>query len=200
MQGFGRKPIKSNYDKRFESIHKPSSLGTQFQCKKLRKSKLSSLSSSQNSIPHVSPVEVRKTLEDMIETENELHSNSSVFSDVDSSRTETVVRLLEEAIKDIQNRRNYKEVGAANITNDVIINGSLNQISQKFTLNERQDIAFKIARSHLLKSFRRSMLMLDPGKALRMHISGEAGTGKSRVVEALKYLAASWGRPDVYQP
>ncbi len=27
-----------------------------------------------------------------------------------------------------------------------------------------------------------------------MHISGEAGTGKSRVVEALKYLSASWGR------
>ncbi len=85
-----------------------------------------------------------------------------MFSDVDSSRTENVVRLLEDAIKDIQNRRNYKEVGDANIANDVIINGSLNQISQKFTLNERQDIAFKIAGSHLLDSFRRSMLMLDP--------------------------------------
>ncbi len=29
-----------------------------------------------------------------------------------------------------------------------------------------------------------------------MHISGESGTGKSRVVEALKYLSASWGRPE----
>ncbi len=40
------------------------------------------------------------------------------------------------------------------------------------------------------------MLKLDPGKPLRMHISGEAGTGKYRVVEALKYLAVSWRRPD----
>lgn len=29
-----------------------------------------------------------------------------------------------------------------------------------------------------------------------MHISGEAGAGKSRVVEARNYLGTSWGRSD----
>ncbi len=29
-----------------------------------------------------------------------------------------------------------------------------------------------------------------------MHLSGERGTGKSRVFEALLFLAAGWGQPD----
>ncbi len=85
---------------------------------KLRKSKLSRLSSSHNSISHVPPVEVRKTLEYMIEMENMLHYDSSVFANVDSAKTETVVR------------RNYKEFSDVFIGNDVTINGSLNPISQ----------------------------------------------------------------------
>lgn len=40
------------------------------------------------------------------------------------------------------------------------------------------------------------MLNLDSGQALRMHISREAGTGKSRVSVALTYVSASWGRWD----
>ncbi len=60
-------------------------------------------------------------------------------------------------------------------------------------MNERRDIALTIAGSHLLDSLRISMLKLGPGKALRMHISGQAGAGQSSVVEALKCLAASWG-------
>ncbi len=52
----------------------------------------------------------------------------------------------------------------------------------------RQDIAFKIAGRDRLESFRRSLLKLDRGKPLRMHISGEASTGKYKVVQTLKYL------------
>ncbi len=51
--------------------------------------------------------------------------------------------FLKDAIKDVQ-RRNSVEIADANIINDVIIIVSLNQVSQKFTLNERQDIAFKL--------------------------------------------------------
>ncbi len=29
-----------------------------------------------------------------------------------------------------------------------------------------------------------------------MHISGEAGTGKSRIIDALRYLSKSWGKPE----
>ncbi len=58
------------------------------------------------------------------------------------------------------------EIADANIGNDVIINGSINQVSQKFSLNERQDIAFKIGESYLIYSFRRSLLKLDPGRPL----------------------------------
>ncbi len=57
----------------------------------------------------------------------------------------------------------------------------------------KQDIAFLIPESYLMDSFERSLLQLNPGKPLRMHISEEVGTGKSRVVEALKYLSYSWG-------
>ncbi len=47
-----------------------------------------------------------------------------------------------------------------------------------------------------MDSFRRSLLKLDLDTPLRQYISGEAGSGKSSVVEALKYLAMSWGRPE----
>ncbi len=45
------------------------------------------------------------------------------------------MRLLEDAIRDEKMRKSV-EIADANIRNDVIINGSLNQASQKFTLNE----------------------------------------------------------------
>ncbi len=124
------------------------------------------------------------------------HLDTGAFSRVLAASTETVVRLLEDAVKDLQKKSNCTEMADTNIESDLIINGSLNQISQKFTLNERQDNAFKIAGSYLPGSLKRSLLQLGPGKQLRMLTSGEAGTGISRVVEALKYLALSWGRPD----
>ncbi len=113
------------------------------------------------------------------------------FSTRFSTSTETVVRLLRDAIKDVQNKTSGTERADASIESDVIINGSLNQNPQKFTLNERQDMQYKIARSYLLYSFQRSLLKLVPETLLRMHILGETGTGKSRVVEALKYLSLS---------
>ncbi len=58
-------------------------------------------------------------------------------------------------MKDMLKTQIMQKKQNANIKNDEIINGSLNQISQKFTLNERQDIAFKIAGSYLLDSFRK---------------------------------------------
>ena len=63
-------------------------------------------------------------------------------------------------------------------------------------MNETQHIAFFIAGSHLLDAFKRSTARVSPGKPLRMHIAGEGGTGKSRVIDALKYLSTAWGRPN----
>ncbi len=53
------------------------------------------------------------------------------FSDSDTAATENIVRLLEDTIKCVQ-RSNSVEIADANIRNDVIIHGSLNQVSQKF--------------------------------------------------------------------
>ncbi len=44
--------------------------------------------------------------------------------------------------KNAVNKTNCNEVGNENTENNLIDNGSLNQISQKFTLNKRQYIEF----------------------------------------------------------
>ncbi len=73
-------------------------------------------------------------------------------------------------------------------------NASLGQVSKKYTLNERQDIAFRD--SFLLDSFKRSIQNSDDRNPLRMHIHVEAGTRMSRIIEALIFLSNAWGRPE----
>ena len=73
---------------------------------------------------------------------------------------------------------------------------SLAQVSQHFTLNERQHIAFVTAGSHFLDSFLRTAAQEPPGKPLQMHIAGEGGTAKSRIIEALRYLRKAWRKPN----
>ncbi len=72
-----------------------------------------------------------------------LYVDAGASSTLMATSTETVVPLLEDAVKDLQRKSNCREIADANIESDVVINSSLNQISQKFTLNERQDTAFK---------------------------------------------------------
>ncbi len=87
----------------------------------------------------------------MIITEREFNSckDSSGFSDNKYTKTETIVRFLEDAINDVERGSNSTEIDDENNRNYVIINCSLNQISQKFTLNERQDITVKLQKAIL---------------------------------------------------
>ncbi len=47
------------------------------------------------------------------------------FSNLEWSKTENIIRLLEDAVKDMQKTTNYAEAADANIKNDEIINGLL---------------------------------------------------------------------------
>ncbi len=114
----------------------------------------------------------------IISTENSVNSEQSCeFSRLGPLKTETVVRVGQDTIKHIHENKDYVEAADSNIKGDEILNFALNQISQKF-----------------ISSASRSFLETDPVKPLRMHISGEAGTGKSGTVEALNYLAPSCGK------
>ena len=106
---------------------------------------------------------------------------------------ETIVRLLEDAIKGCFENKRF---GTESEDRSIIVNLTLGNVSNRFTLNERQNIAFVIAGSHLLDAFRRALRGDSPGKPLRMHIAGEGGTGKSRVVEALRFLCKYWVKPN----
>ena len=79
------------------------------------------------------------------------------------------------------------------------INPTINQVSALFTLNEKQHVAFSIAGSALLDSFLRAIQKDSQGVPLRMYIGGVGGTGKSRIVEALRYLSRTWGQPNAVQ-
>lgn len=50
-----------------------------------------------------------------------------------------------------------------------------------------------------MTSLLNSLQGIDSGKPVRLHIGGEGGTGKSRVVQAIRELAASWTRPGAIQ-
>ncbi len=95
--------------------------------------------------------QVRNKLMDMISTENNANfEQGCAFSYIVWSKTETGVRFLEDALNTIQKNTDNAEAAYGNTKDDEIIFGSLNQISQKFMLNERLGIAFKISGSYLL--------------------------------------------------
>lgn len=87
---------------------------------------------------------------------------------------------------------------------------NLQNVCDLFTLNEKQSIAFKIAGDAMLKYFyeqileencieKKNVSQSDSKNALRMYFGGEGGTGNSRVINTLKYLAKAWGWPDAVQ-
>ncbi len=145
----------------------------------------------------LSPKEVESSYSEILSS-SDTHvtdeNNLGMFPKI--ANTETVIRLLEDSINSKQDSEvsNCDEKSAEIIPE--IINPTLYQVSKRFTLNERQGVAFRIAGSYLLDALKRTLLQHPPGNPLRMHLSGEGGTGKSRVVDALRFLAKGWGSPD----
>ncbi len=84
-------------------------------------------------------------------------------------RVETLVRLLEDAVKMKLENESFKKEINSSPSSARVLNPTLDQVSRIFTINERQKVAFRIAGSYLLDSFKRAFLRYPPGKQLRMH-------------------------------
>jgi chromosomal replication initiation ATPase DnaA len=97
------------------------------------------------------------------------NSSNSILHDGNAFRviasTEQVVETHELSI------RQYTEISNP----DPNIN--INQLVEEFTLNKEQARAFRIVAEHSMK---------DKPSPLRMYLGGPGGTGKSRVINALK--------------
>ncbi|MEM1003564.1 MAG: hypothetical protein AAGH46_13035, partial [Bacteroidota bacterium] len=113
---------------------------------------------------------------------------------------------LEDALNDTDTdmcEKTLKEFGSSKLC------PTLKSVADKFTLNEKQRIAFFIVGNALLKSIRdqiveENLISIEenPEKnsiPLRMYLGGEGGTGNSRVIKVLIYLSQSWGRPNAVQ-
>ena len=78
---------------------------------------------------------------------------------------------------------------------------SIGEVSRHFGLNDKQHGAFCIAGAALLKSIKRGEVPIEPveetaeDEQLMMILCGEGGSGKSRVIHALKALGSSWKKP-----
>ena len=86
---------------------------------------------------------------------------------------------------------------------------TLAQLSRRFTLNREQHLMFIYAGLAVLSAFTTDWDQF-PTSTFQVQtyngqtqfigfLTGAAGTGKSRVIEALLELAAAWGRPDAVQ-
>ena len=121
-------------------------------------------------------------------------------ADVAATSATATVHLLDQAIASYsQPGRHEGDPGVGNDGNgDPVIgrNPSIADISTAFTLNQLQHAAFAVVARDLLRSFRCDQLDDAPGRPeLRMMLSGEGGTGKSRVIHAIRALADAWSRP-----
>lgn len=125
--------------------------------------------------------------------------------DVYIKKPEVIVKLLDQAINGENN-----VIFDSGLVSDHIghlgydqVRPSLKDVAEKFTLNEKQNCAFNIAGNALLSSFHEMMSKNKESKnkinPLRLYLGGEGGTGKSRVIESLQYLAKMWGRPNAVQ-
>ena len=66
------------------------------------------------------------------------------------------------------------------LTNETQVERAIAHVIAEFSLNEQQSQAFQIVARHSLDTTE------DPQKQLLMGLFGEAGTGKSRLVDAIK--------------
>lgn len=72
-------------------------------------------------------------------------------------------------------------------------------VAEKFTLNLLQRKAFILVAEEMLHRMADGYNFSGSRRAIRnfstMYLGGEGGTGKTRVIEALQYLAKAWCRP-----
>jgi hypothetical protein len=107
---------------------------------------------------------------------NPTTSNSSLDSITHSSNIrdgETFRNAVVTTEQETPHATIHQNITATNIDIDV----DINDIVQEFTLNREQARAFRIVAQHSLES---------KPKPLRMYLGGAGGTGKSRVINALK--------------
>lgn len=77
---------------------------------------------------------------------------------------------------------------------------AIGQMADRYTLNPLQRHAFRLAALALLQKiadgYCQGSIAKEPTAApFKMYLGGEGGTGKSRIIEALVYLAKMWDRP-----
>ena len=87
------------------------------------------------------------------------------------------------------NLESYVSAPRIEITSDTEVQGLINDVVTEFNLNEGQRRAFRCV---ALQSVGRGKV----GDQLRLAIIGEGGTGKSRVIDALRSWFLKLGRSD----
>ena len=132
---------------------------------------------------------------DKFSTERQVQRNTRIIHTEGGENKTTKVCFLKDAINDAFTERKILYMSQPTNKNNLSC-PSISFVSTKFTLNYRQNIAFRIIAKEFLSSIRKYELRLRPGKPLRVHIQGSAGTGKSRIVDALRFLALGWGYSD----
>lgn len=129
------------------------------------------------------------------DTDSMLHSGGQRTVE----RNTEVVELISEALS--ADYRSWEPIADASIPQgDIPPYAPLKHISQAYTLNEKQHVAFCKVGEALLQRWKvkESAEIASPRmlheQQLRMFLGGEGGTGKSRVIEAVEALCCSWGR------
>jgi hypothetical protein len=121
---------------------------------------------------------------------------------------DTRIQLIDDALS-LANRKYYK----SSIINSQIdsvssqhTRPSITEVSQHFTLTAKQHACFAVISLSLLKGwqnkelnlekFEREFIDFTKSNQNLIFLTGEGGTGKSRIIDAIEYFCNKWGRPD----
>lgn len=115
----------------------------------------------------------------------------STLCRTDVETTEVTVELLDAAVSDLRAGH-----GAATPIDDIELFASVQSVSSAFGLNKEQHLAF----IHVAVPLLYRIVGIDLPQQSRFSgapliITGAGGTGKTRIVDAVRSLANSWGRP-----
>lgn len=130
--------------------------------------------------------DLRSGMRDELKVASERLSYHTKYPDCD-----TIVEALDKATTDCAH--DVSALDSQSLPRPPPVFSTLREISRLYTLNELQHRAFVHSGTALLDTLKSK---LEPGrgtpKQLLMYLGGEAGTGKTRVISAIRALAASW--------
>jgi hypothetical protein len=134
--------------------------------------------------------------------DSSLLTPTSTWNDIPS---DTRIQIVSDAMT-LPNRKYYDMSNKDTIVSDLHSRPTITEVSKYFTLTAKQHACFTIVALSLLRGWQnreinkeisdRDFIEFTKQNQNLIFLTGEGGTGKSRIIDSIEYFCKKWGRSD----